>query len=93
MVKRIVCAYAPQCGRSMSEKKKFYDEMARGCEMENANELLNCLDYFNGHIGKEFDGFEGVHGGFGIGKRNLEERLLLEFCVEKDLCVGNSWFK
>ena len=52
-----------------------------------------CLGYFNGYIGTKVDGFEGVHGGFGIVKRNLEGRLLLEFCVEKDLCVGNSWFK
>ena len=42
---------------------------------------------------QEGDGFEGVQGGFGIGKRNLEGRLLSEFCVEKNLCVGNSWFK
>ena len=90
---RIVCAYAPQCGRAMSEKEKFYEKMARGCEVENANEVLICLGDFNGPIGKKVDGFEGVHGGFGIGKRNLEGRLLLEFCVEKDLCVGKSWFK
>ena len=92
-VVRIVCVYAPQCGRLMSEKEKFYEEMGRGSEVENANEVLICLGDFNGHIGKEVDGFEGVHEGFGIGKRNLEGRLLLEFCVEKDLCVGNSWFK
>ena len=92
-VVRIVCAYAPQCGRSMSQKEKFYEEMVRGCEVENASKVLICLGDFNGHIGKEVEGFEGVHGGFGIGKRNLDGRLLLEFCVEKDLCVGNSWFK
>ena len=92
-VVRIVCAYAPQCGRSMSEKEKFYEEMGKGCEVEIANEVLICLGDFNGHIGKEVDGFEGVHGGFEKGMRNLEGRLLLEFCVEKDLCVGNSWFK
>ena len=91
-VVRIVCAYAPQCGKSVSENK-FYEEMARGCEVENANEVLICLGDFNGHIGKEVDGFESFYGGFGIGKRNLEGRLLLEFCVEKDLYVGNSWFK
>ena len=61
--------------------------------MENENEVLICLGDFNGHIGKEIDGFEGVHGGFRIGKRNLESRLLLEFCVEKGMYVGNSWFK
>ena len=77
----------------MSGKEKFYEEMARGCEVENNNEVLICLRDFNGHIGKEFDGFESVHRGFGIDKRNVEGRLLLEFCVEKGIFVGNSWFK
>ena len=72
---------------------EFYEKIAKGCEMENENEVLICLGNINGHIGKEVNGFEGVHGGFGIGKKNVEGRLFLEFCVEKVLCVGNSWFK
>ena len=36
---------------------------------------------------------EGVHGGNGIGERNQEGRLLLEFCDEKELCVANTWFR
>ena len=39
-VVRIVFAYAPQCGRSMSEKEKFYEEMARACEVENEKDVL-----------------------------------------------------
>ena len=39
------------------------------------------------------DGFEGVHGGYGIGKRNVEGRRLLVFCDEKELCVANTWFE
>ena len=27
---------------------------------------------FNGHVGAEVDGFEGVHGGKGFGSRNAE---------------------
>ena len=34
------------------------------------------LGDFNGHI-------DGVHGGYGVGQRNLVERMLLEFCMEK----------
>ena len=71
---RIVCAYAPQCARSMSEKENFYEELAKRCEVENANEVLICLKDFNGQIGKKVDEFEGVYGGFGIEKRR---RLLL----------------
>jgi len=32
---------------------------------------------------EQIDGFEGVHGGNGIGKRNLEVRMLLKFLVRK----------
>ena len=48
---------------------------------------------FYGHVGRRIDGFEGVHGGYGIGKRNAEGRRLLEFCNEKELCVANTWFE
>jgi len=35
-----------------------------------------------------------VNGGNGIGKRNAEGRMLLEFCdEERELCVANAWFK
>ena len=42
---------------------------------------------------KKVDGFEGVHEGNRIGEQNLEARMLLEFCNQKDLCVVNIWFK
>ena len=35
---------------------------------------------------------EGVHGGNGIGERNVEGKRV-EFCDEKELCVANTWFK
>ena len=53
-------------------KNKFYEKMARGCEVENKNEVLICLRDLNAHIGKKVDGFEGVYGGFGIKKMKRE---------------------
>ena len=35
----------------------------------------------------------GVHDRHGTGKRNVEERRLLEFCDEKKLCEANTWFE
>ena len=46
-----------------------------------------CAWVTNGHVGGHIDGFDVVHGGFGVGRRNLEGRILLEFCLEKELCV------
>ena len=56
-VEIIVCAYVPQCGRSMSEKEKFYEEMTRKWEVLNENALI-CLRDYKRHIGKEVNGFQ-----------------------------------
>ena len=61
--------------------------------MGNANKLVLGLGDFNGHVGKCAEGIEGIHGGYGIGKRNAEGRMLLDFCHQKELCVANTWYK
>ena len=48
---------------------------------------------FNGHVGKWIEGYEGVYGGNGIGERNVEGKMLLEFCDVKELYVANTWFR
>ena len=47
----------------------------------------------NGHVGAEVDGFEGVHGGYGFGRRNVDGEMLLEFADALDFAVVNTWFK
>ena len=49
--------------------------------------LSYVLGDINGHIGRHADGFDGINGEYDLGKRNLEGRILLEFCMEKELCV------
>ena len=39
--------------------------------MHSAGDLAICLGDINGYIGRHIDGFDGVHGGYGIGQRNL----------------------
>ena len=63
------------------EKQYCYDELICEWHMHSAGDLVMCLGYFNGHICRYIDGFDKVHGGQGIGRRNLEGRVLLEFCL------------
>ena len=44
----------------------------------------------NGHIGSQSTGFEEVHGGQAIGKRNTEGERVLEFAFANELVVGNT---
>ena len=55
-------------------------------------ELVMYIFDFNGHVGRHFDGFDCVHGRYGVGQGNLEGRMLFEFCLEKELCVSSTWF-
>ena len=55
--------------------------------MHSADDLVMCLGDINGHIGRHIDGFDGLHGGYGVGQRNLEGRMLLEFCLEKGFWI------
>ena len=90
---RMICAYGPQSGRPFTEKQQFYDDLAYEWNLCSSAEMVLGLGDFNCHVGKLIDGFEGIHGGYGFGVRNVEGRMLLEFCDEKDLCVANTWFK
>ena len=74
-------------------ERSSHNDMASEWDLQNPGEMVLGLGIFNGHVGRRIDGFEGVHGGYGIGKRNVEGRRLLEFCAEKELCVANAWFK
>ena len=49
--------------------------------MHYTDDLVVCIGDFNGHVGRHID------GGHGVGQRNLEGKMLLEFCLEKELCV------
>ena len=56
-------------------------------------DLVMCLVGFNGHVGRNIDGFDEFHGVYDIGQRNLEGGTSLEFSLEKELYVSNTWFK
>ena len=79
----------------MEEKHTIYDNMKCEWDMHSAGNLAMCLGDFNGHIGRhvEFSLIDFVHGGYGAGQRNFEGRMLLEFCLSKQLYVSNTWPK
>ena len=92
-VLRLICGCTPQTGRSLVDKQSFYDALKCEWDMHSAEDLVMCLGDFNGHVGRHIVGFDGVNGQLGVGQRNLEGSMLLEFCLEKELCVSNTWFR
>ena len=62
-------------------------------DMHCIYDLVMCLCYFNGHINRHIEGVNGVHRGYGVGQKNLEGGMHLEFCLKKELCLSNTWPK
>jgi len=88
----VVSVYAPQAGRLEEEKESFYDALDDVVAGVGKGERLVLAGDFNGHVGKEVEGFGGVHGGQGYGVRNSEGNRLLEFADSREMIVANTWF-
>ena len=94
-VVKIVCVYGLKSGRMGADffyDEHFYDDLRSEWELHRVGELVLGMGDFNRHVGKRTKGYEGVHGGNGIGERNVKGKML-EFCDERELCVANTWFR
>ena len=88
-----VCVYAPQAGLSSKCKQDFYDDLQCIYSKFHPDDMVVACGDWNGHVGQESDGYDGVHGGYGFGKRNAEGENLLDFAVANKLVVANTHFK
>ena len=77
----------------VNRKKQSIYELKCERDVHSADDLVMCLGDFNGHVGRHIDGFDEVIGDYVVDQRNVERRMLLEFCLEKELCVSNTLFK
>ena len=91
-VLKVIACYAPQQGLKMPEKVEFYDSLDSVISGVGDEEMVILCGDFNCHVGEHADGFEGVHGGKGFGKRNEEGEMLLEFACSRDMIIANTWF-
>jgi len=88
-----VSVYAPQVSLPEESKKLFWKDLDEVTQEVPRSEKLFIGGDFNGHIGAETAGYDGVHGGFGFGERNAGGVSVLDFAVAFDLLVANSFFK
>ena len=87
---RICCAKWKNDGR----KCFFLNEyLSREWTTHHTREQIIGVGDLNGHVGRNTDGFQSVHGGLSIGERNQEGRMLLQLCDAKHSCISNTWLR
>ena len=68
----IISCYAPQVGCTQEEKYEFWEHMDAEMQAVPRSERLVVAGDLNGHVGRDRDGYDGVHRGHGLGVRNEE---------------------
>ena len=86
----IFSVYAPQTGLSTEEKDSFYSSLLTNVSAVPSTEYLMLRGDFNGHVGRDTEGFDRIHGGHG--SRNTDGVRILDFCTATNLATTNTFF-
>ena len=86
----LISVYALQSGRKEEEKKTFHENLT--AEVQSRNGTCFVLN-LKGHVARFFQGYDEIHGGFGLGKHNRDRERILAFADSLDMVVGKTFFK
>ena len=89
----IVSAYAPQLGLSVEEKNAVWVSFIIVLSGILKQEIIFIGSDMNDHVGRDVDGYSGVHGGMGFSTRNAECERILDFGGAVGMVVCNTLFK
>ena len=80
-------------GLSAEEMDDFWDSFIIVLSGIPKQDIIFIGSNMNGHVGRDADGYGGVHGGMGFGTRNAEGERILEFGDTVGMVVCNTFFK
>ena len=86
----VVVGYGPSEGGD-EERNRFLNDMDRILDRVGNGFRLCVLGDLNGLIGDKTRA--GITGAFGVPGENDNGRRVVEFCAERELRVGNTYFK
>ena len=79
--------------KSAEEKDDFWDSFIIVLSGITKQESIFIGSDMNGHVGRDADGYGGVHWGMVLGTRNAEGERVLEFGDAVGMVVCNTFFK
>ena len=80
-VLNVFMVYAPDSGKPVEEKERFWNEVFHLVSCIPQNEMVAFAGDMNGHIRISNVGYDGTHGGFGYGSRDADGSRILEFAA------------
>ena len=90
----LIQVHGPTLGSEEGIVEKFYEDLQKTLtEAENIKHNEIIMGDFNSQIGEGQKGEEKIIGPYCYRKRNKNGESLIDFCVENNMKITNTWFK
>ena len=89
----LIQVYAPQQGRPQEEKEEFYRHLQEVKDSVPYADNVIIIGDLNGHVGEDRAGIDNILGAFSIGNRNREGENIIDFCVQNQMSIMNTFYK
>ena len=89
----LIQVYAPQQGRPQEEKEEFYRHLQEVKDSVPYADNVIIIGDLNGHVGEDRAGIDNILGAFSIGNRSREGENIIDFCVQNQMSIMNTFYK
>ena len=89
----IISAYAPQVNNSMEEKNDFWEDLNDLRESISKQERIVLGADLNKDVGEGNIGDKEIMGRYGVGTKNKEGSMVVDFAKRMDLAIVNIYLK
>ncbi|XP_026410489.1 craniofacial development protein 2-like [Papaver somniferum] len=89
----VISAYAPHERSTGDAKLEFWKALDGMVSGVPPSEKLFIGGDFNGHVGACGSGYDRIHGGFGLGRKNQAGKDILNFAESFELMIANTFFE
>ena len=87
----IIQVYAPTSQHDEDSVNRFYDEVTKAKEQCKQHDIVLVMGDLNARVGNErIDDVVGPHG---LGNRDDRGEKWVEWCIENNQIIGNTWFR
>ena len=87
----MIQCYAPTAAAEEAEKQEFYVKLNEILRKQKKDIIILGGD-LNAKVGQENEGLEHIMGRHGLGERNENGQLFVDFCARHDLVIGGTIF-
>ena len=88
----MIQCYAPTEVAEDVERKEFYVQLSDTLKKQKTKDITIVGGDLNAKVGQEIEGLEHVMGRHGLGERNENGQLFVDFCASHDSVIGGTIF-